>query len=275
MDAYSEEVEYLHCLKEHSNVTLPWGVDFSEGGWATDFAAAILAFLFFVSSMVSVHYRNNQHFRWMFLGTAIAHSFGGLCHKYFFNRAYDGTGQVGFYVCMGLGCIGNCIRYGFGWGHGGIWPKIAIVNIVLLVTTAIWTISTMEWITDPCDGAVHDNGKERDLPDKAFMFSEAVYLTVAELTAGFLYLKQNQKNPYAICAVVANTVGFLWVYLIGALNMIGVLESYSPGFSQRVFHYSMIIMMWAINSIVVESSAPLIEVLDGEEQKLTGYGSVV
>ena len=80
---------------------LPEGVDFSEGGWATDFALSLLGLLFFISALQ----RDEQQFLYMFAGTAVAHFGGGLAHRFFPNRGSDGEGQVGFYVCMVLGAI--------------------------------------------------------------------------------------------------------------------------------------------------------------------------
>lgn len=80
---------------------LPEGVDFSEGGWATDAACALIAILFFASSWS--YGAENKHFMFMHLGTALAHFFGGAAHRFFPNRASDGVGMVGFYVSMIIG----------------------------------------------------------------------------------------------------------------------------------------------------------------------------
>lgn len=264
-----EEVEViLHCMTNCSSDSswtskekMPFNVDFSEGGWATDYAAAIIAFLFFISSIVSKHYRNHQHFRWMFLGTAIAHCFGGLCHKYYFNRAGDSYGQIGFYVTMGIGYIGNCMRYGFGWGLKGYWPMISIVNMVLFIATGIWVSVDMKIqgraITDPCErhfeGIAEDPRCDPYLPDQAFMGLEAV-ASFGEIVANIMYLLQNRTNVYAIVAAFVNVIGWVSVYAIGFLYMYEMIEDYDPSLMQRLFHYCMIVMMWSISSISVESA---------------------
>lgn len=265
----------LSCADEIHGLTLPWGVDLSEGGWATDFAVCIIAFLFFVSSMVSKHYENHKYFRWMFLGTAIAHFFGGLCHKYYFNRASDGIGQPGFYVTMGLGYIGNCLRYGYGWGLGEMWNKVAVLNLVLLFATGLWTIATMKKISNPCDGPPHDENASF-LPDTFFGYAEILTL-FGELVTAALYLSRNVGNLYVTCAVASDYIGWISVYVPGGLYKIGFIEQYDPSVLQRIFHYFMIVMMWSISSVVLESSSTRTsdEGMDEERQTLTGYGSVV
>jgi hypothetical protein len=49
---------------------LPEGVDFSEGGWATDMAASLLGFLFFISALRN-YSDDNHHFIFLHAGTRL------------------------------------------------------------------------------------------------------------------------------------------------------------------------------------------------------------
>ena len=84
-----------------SDEKLPEDVDFSEGGWATDGACALLAIMFFISSFS--YDTDNKHFIYMMFGTFLAHFFGGFAHRFYPNRASDGVGMHGFYVSMIIG----------------------------------------------------------------------------------------------------------------------------------------------------------------------------
>ena len=113
---------------------LPEGVDFSEGGWSTDFAASLVGLLFFISGLVHYNNDNTRHVLYLHAGTAVAHFFGGLAHRYFPNRAADGKGMTGFYVTMVLGYGGNCLRFALGWDLNAttLWPLLGVMCFVYL-----------------------------------------------------------------------------------------------------------------------------------------------
>ena len=81
---------------------LPENVDDSEAGWATDYAITVLGLCFFITSLRK-YSAEQQNLIYMHFGTAWAHFFGGCAHALFPNRASDGTGMLGFYICMILG----------------------------------------------------------------------------------------------------------------------------------------------------------------------------
>ena len=80
-------------------------VDHSEAGWATDYAITILGFCFLWTTFMLPYPKSVRHFAYMHFGTAWAHLFGGFAHALYPNRASDGQGMVGFYVCMMLGYV--------------------------------------------------------------------------------------------------------------------------------------------------------------------------
>lgn len=238
---------------------LPEGVDFSQGGWATDFAVALTGLAFFISGLV--HYRNDneQHVLFLHAGTAVAHFFGGLAHRYFPNRAADGVGMTGFYVTMVAGYGGNCLRFAMGWDLDGIWswwPALGVVCFVYLVLTATWTVCRMERTNDKIDAAQGAGFK----PDSIYALGELV-VAILEVTAGIVFLwEKNDEdddknvlldNPFVVVAVVSNLLGWFAVYGIGGFAFICGFD-YNPGFMQRLFHYAMIIVLWGMNEYALQ-----------------------
>jgi hypothetical protein len=231
---------------------LPEGVDFSEGGWATDMAASLLGFLFFISALRNYDHDNNEHFVYLHAGTAIAHFFGGLAHRYYPNRATDGVGMRGFYVTMVLGYAGNCLRYSLGWGlsHGGgdilgsgvLWPLLGLVNFAYLLLAASCTVVKME----KTDQRLDNSDATGFLPDMFYAAGELA-VAIGEVAAGVLFLVERETNDtFALIAVGSNIVGWVAVYAVGGCAFL-LGRDYNPNTMQRIFHYSMMIMLWAIN----------------------------
>ncbi|KAL7571900.1 hypothetical protein ACA910_006537 [Epithemia clementina (nom. ined.)] len=232
---------------------VPEGVDFSEGGWATDFAASITGFLFLSSGWYFYGSDpDNAHWLWMYAGTCLAHLFGGLAHRYYPNRASDGVGQPGFYVTMILGYSGNCLRYGFGWDLGVVWSVIAVVNIVYMAGTGVWVIRTMQRTSERVDTV--EQGTVLFDSDRWFAMGEAFCSAMEVLSclvyAVTAYLNVNETfTGFALLAVVANLTGWISVYVFGLLYAVKGRE-YNPNLMQRIFHYSMIIMLWGLDANV-------------------------
>jgi len=226
------------------NEKLPEGVDFSEGGWATDFAASIIGLCFFISSFQ--YEEEYQHFRWMMGGTAAAHLFGGLAHRFFPNRAADGVGMPGFYCTMIAGYAGNCARYGLGWGLAGAWWMVGLANFVWMLGAGIYVISKMEW-----SNAKVDEARGSDfVPDRLFGFGE-VWCFVGELAACIVYLVSEggiNAGVYTWIAVIFNICGWVVVYFVGAVCFF-LGKNYDPNLSQRIFHYCMLVMLWSMHMI--------------------------
>jgi len=220
------------------------GVDFSEGGWATDVAAALVGVLYTISSY-DTYADDDKHFLWMYSGTFVAHFFGGMAHRFFPNRAADGVGMTGFYVSMTLGYTGNCIRYGLGWGYDGlIFPVIALVNVIFFVVFGINCIIKMKRTAETVDNAEGSGFK----PDTLFSFAE-ILASLMEVVATIIFLVSNNVSAYAIVGAVANIVGFVSVYAVGGLALQFGFD-YDPGLMQRIFHYMMIIMLWGLDASV-------------------------
>mmetsp|Transcript_9605 Transcript_9605/g.14093 ORF Transcript_9605/g.14093 Transcript_9605/m.14093 type:complete len:293 (-) Transcript_9605:111-989(-) len=246
------------------DVALAEGVDFSEGGWATDFAASLIALLFFVSALL--FYENDEedmHWVFMYLGTCIAHCFGGLAHRYFPNRANDGVGFRGFYFSMMLGYGGNCMRYGLGWfgveGVGGEYLRwIALGNFVYLVLTGVYAMFTIT----PTDSRLNDGAEGMFfLPDFKFGLGEA-FCSFMEVVSTIIYVVpivndwssgnsvlSTEAFVLVIVACVSNLVGWVAVY-VPALFYTLCQFNYNPNLMQRIFHYSMIMMLWCLDSHV-------------------------
>ena len=250
---------------------LPEGVDFSEGGWATDFAVSLVSLLFFLSTIANESYDNknddddddtNHIFQdnpvlWMYVGTGLAHFFGGLAHRFFPNRAADGVGMKGFYVTMVLGYTGNCIRYSLGWGiHQfdgySFWPYIGLVNFLYMVVTATYVVCKME----PTNERLNDGADRNDFqPDRIYAIGE-LFVAIFEMIAGVVFLIQHDilvdgfddiYKMFGFVAVLINLVGWLSVYIVGGCYTVILKRDYDPSLMQRIFHYCMIIMVWALN----------------------------
>jgi hypothetical protein len=247
-----------------TNQLLSEGVDFSEGGWATDTAAALVGLLYLITSATTTDYRDDEfrHFTFLFGGTFIAHLFGGLAHRYFPNRASDGTGQIGFYICMMIGYCGNCLRYGFGWGILKVMADeydpmlslpawVALANMVYLILAGLHVIWKMMKTHQVTDDAVESLSFR---PDILFGLGEtftAVMENVVPLV--FLWIHRDSLAEegwiFGIAAVVVNLVGWAAVYLSAFLYLTVKLE-YNPNLMQRIFHYCMIAMLWAVDMFV-------------------------
>ena len=237
---------------------LPEGVDFSQGGWAADFAVALTGLTFFISGLV--HYsKQQQHVLYMHAGTAVAHFLGGLAHRYFPNRAADGVGMPGFYVTMVAGYGGNCVRFAMGWDlEEAWWPLLGVLSFVYLVLTATWTVCRMERAKDKIDDAQGVGFK----PDSVYALGELV-VAILEVTAGVMFLLKKSSedddkdvlldNPFIMVAVVSNILGWFAVYGIGGFAFICGYD-YNPGLMQRLFHYAMMIMLWGMNEYALQEA---------------------
>ena len=229
---------------------LPEAVDFSEGGWATDFAASVMGLLFFISALLFYN-DEHEHFVYMHLGTCVAHFFGGLAHRFFPNRASDGVGNRGFYAAMTFGYSGNCLRYGFGWGLDSMFGYIAIANAVYLLLAGINVLYRMEHTTARIDNA---EGMSF-LPDRIFGVGEAFCSTLEVVTSIYYIVSEvgfsdaTQSANLFYLAVAANLIGWAAVYLFAFLYLACKID-YDPSLKQRIFHYAMLVMLWSIDAAV-------------------------
>lgn len=234
---------------------LPEGVDFSEGGWATDFAASLMGLLFMISSHL-FYPEELDFFFYMFLGTFIAFFFGGLLHRFYPNRAADGVGNRGFYITSTLGYGGSCLRYGLGWGvplddATNVYGYIAAANFAFLVIAGMYVLCKMEHTSERIDNA---QGMSFG-PDRIYAVGEAFCAIMEVVTSihflievGFEYASSEQSILIYV-AVGANVIGWAAVYLFALLYLVCGLR-YDPSTMQRVFHMAMMVMMWALDAAV-------------------------
>ena len=274
---------------------LPEGVDYSEGGWATDFAVSLISLLFFISSIIvrkssssssssgsdgggvdgvddttsttassssdKNMFRENS-FLYMYIGTGLAHFFGGLAHRFYPNRAADGVGMKGFYRTMVLGYGGNCLRYSLGWGLHELpnaagryltyWPYIGLFNWLYLIVTAGVVIIKMKPTNERLDDGAYGNDFKLD---RFYAFGELL-VAIFEILSGVLFLiesdvlKEDNDSSviaFGVIAVLINIIGWLSVYIVGGCCTIVLKKDYNPSLMQRVFHYCMIIMVWSLH----------------------------
>ncbi|KAL7571903.1 hypothetical protein ACA910_006540 [Epithemia clementina (nom. ined.)] len=257
---------YNNNNDDNSDDPLPEGVDFSEGGWATDFAAALTAGLFFISGLYFYYDSDNnsdkdkddedqKHFLFLYGGTFLAHLFGGLAHRWFPNRAQEGVGHYGFYLTMMVGYSGNCLRYGYGWNLGWEWEVIALVNIGYLVVAGLVVMIFMTPTNLKVDHVPQEEGQPIFWADRLFGLGEAV-CSVLEVVASIYFIVKFDdddndvpRTGFLWAAVVANWVGWFAVYFFALLYVLYQYD-YDPSLMQRIFHYCMIVMMWGIDAHV-------------------------
>jgi hypothetical protein len=135
------------------------------------------------------------------------------------------------------------MRYGLGWGLGGVLPAVAVLNFTYLLVTGIVTIQKMRATNEIIDGSSVSSFKA----DTFFGFGE-LFCAACEIIASVVFLVTVNSSPYAIIAVLANLTGWISVYAVGIWAMV-TRNKYSPSLMQRVFHYAMIVMLWAINEV--------------------------
>ena len=229
--------------------TTPEDVDNTEAGWATDFTITILAVFLMYTAWRKYNQRSTKHWFIMYLGTAIAHLGGGLAHSLYPNRATDGTGMIGFYITFLVGYFGNCMRYGSGWGFTSrCWLLVAVLNYAWLMTAGIYAMLTMETTTSKLDDA-ETNSDDPFLPDVIFGYGE-LFVAVMEIWASIYYLCRISHHTYSIVATVSNIIGWISVYAPGLWSFYAGQE-YDTRITQLIFHYCMLIMLWAINELAL------------------------
>jgi hypothetical protein len=135
------------------------------------------------------------------------------------------------------------MRYGLGWGLGGVLPAVAVLNFIYLLVTGIVTIRKMTATNEIVDGSSGTSFKA----DTFFGFGE-LFCATCEIIASVVFVVTVDSSAYAIMAVLANLTGWVSVYAVGIWAMIARKE-YNPSLMQRIFHYCMIVMLWAINEV--------------------------
>lgn len=139
------------------------------------------------------------------------------------------------------------MRFGLGWGLGGWWPTIALVNFIYLLLTGTLTMCLMKRTVNAVDNASGSGFK----PDSFFGIGELT-CAIFEIVTTIIYIFTVDNSTYAIVAAAVNLTGWVSVYAVGLMAM-ATGWKYNPNLMQRIFHYAMIVMLWAINSLAEQA----------------------
>ena len=115
-----------------------------------------------------------------------------------------------------------------------------ILTLHLLVTGII-TMCTMKATTEVIDSSSSSGFKA----DTFFGYGE-LFSAAMEIIATIYFVATVDSSTYAVVAALANLTGWISVYAIGIWARLSG-NTYDPSLVQRVFHYSMLVMLWAIN----------------------------
>lgn len=142
------------------------------------------------------------------------------------------------------------MRWGVGWGLGKYWVIAAAANVFHLVVAGYFAISQMQHTAERRDDAP---ASESAIPgDTAFGYGE-ILCAVGELAASGTYLWQkrhDKKRGYIWVAVWSNWIGWVSVYALG-LWSVATDAVYNSQATQLIFHYAMMVMLWALNEIAI------------------------
>ena len=130
----------------------------------------------------------------------------------------------------------------------------AILNAIFLIFTGSIAIANMEQTKDRVDDA--SSSMSATKADTVFGWGE-ILCAVGELaaSAAFAWHSRQHKNfGYLLVAVFSNWVGWVAVYALG-LWSVATDGTYNTKATQLIFHFAMMVMMWALNDSVFD--APL------------------
>ena len=142
------------------------------------------------------------------------------------------------------------MRWGVGWGLGKYWVIAAAANVLFLVVAGYFAISQMEHTTERLDDTPES---ESAIPgDTAFGYAELL-CAMGELASSVAYLWRNRhdkKRGYIWVAVWSNWIGWVAVYAL-ELWSVSTDSVYNSQVAQLIFHYAMMVMLWALNEIAI------------------------
>lgn len=183
---------------------------------------------------------------------------------------------------------GNCLRWGVGWGLGGAWAIAADLNALLLIVMGFVAIGTMTVVTERVDNA-HPDVHVATPADTYFGYAELA-CAVGEIVASVVYgvkMVRSTTIPsdtklYVILAVTSNLVGWISVYSLGFYSVHKSDFEYDSRVTQLIFHYAMLVFLWAVNEIAVTDSSTDDKQnhdgaasADGEQRRPMTYGSTI
>lgn len=168
------------------------------------------------------------------------------------RRADELTNPIFWFLLsfLALRYVGNCIRWGFGWGLGKYWVIAAVAISILLIVAGYYAIVQIEHNSDRLDDA---SSTESTIPaDTVYGYGE-ILCAVGELASSlvFAWKRRRDKNRCHIwIALVCNWIGWVTMYVLEVWSFTTDEASDSQA-TQLVFHYAMMIMLWALNEIAI------------------------
>jgi hypothetical protein len=157
------------------------------------------------------------------------------------------------------------MRYGLGWGLHKRWAIVAGGNFLFLLITGIVAIAQMEITTEAIDTA---RKSEEGIPADAFFGYGELFCAAMEIAASIAYVWKH-RNAYACVAAGSNILGWISVYAV-ALWAVATDGTYNTLITQLIFHYAMIVFLWAINELGLLGVAPAPVVEDIAEEDDVG-----
>jgi hypothetical protein len=123
------------------------------------------------------------------------------------------------------------------------------MNVVWLLVAGVFSILQMDRTTDRIDDAGPPDTPFR--PDTAFGFGE-LFCAVMEIVASIYYVWKVDRGAYAWVASASNLTGWISVYAVGLYSASSGFE-YDTRITQLIFHYAMIVFLWAINELALKN----------------------
>jgi hypothetical protein len=158
------------------------------------------------------------------------------------------------------------MRYGLGWGLHKYWAIVAFGNFFFLLIAGIVAIAQMEITTDVRDNAHRD---EDGVPADAFFGYGELFCAVMEIAASIAYVWKHKDAKYAYVAAGSNILGWISVYAVGLWAVV-TDGTYNTLITQLIFHYAMLVFLWAINELgllgeAASSTVPVVEDITKED----------
>ena len=155
------------------------------------------------------------------------------------------------------------MRYGLGWGVPKPWAYIALLNVIWLFVSGVYAIVHMEKTKEKVDDAAPP-GDFAFHPDTAFGYGELL-CAAAEIAASIYYVLIIDKSIYSVIASTSNVVGWVSVYGAG-IYVLATGNGYNSVITQLIFHYAMLVMLWAINELAFQKEREFGQKIDDGEQ---------
>ncbi|KAG8459518.1 hypothetical protein KFE25_012853 [Diacronema lutheri] len=236
-------------------------VDTTEGGWATDATASLVAALFFASSLLTSMPTHRHHH----VGTAVVFLCGMIVHRDYPRRAVSGAGQWQFYALSALGYAGSAYRATLGYDLApdvlvSAFQQATALAVASVAAAACATVAAMHLARSAVNGAAMRKAVACDM---WFGASEGA-LVLCEIAGAALFLAEQVARARAAadggewwrdtahlpCGVaVFGLVAFQYGLVYGAGATLALRGyAYDSGLFQRVFHYTAVCVSWALHT---------------------------